>query len=214
MENKENQVIIMATKDFVVGIGRTAVRKGSVRVVTLDSEEKFSTTSEDGHFFGMCSLNDGWVKVQRLYSKHYDSYAEWNGSAWEDKKTNAYFYTLEKATSNTYYPEKSTREQALEWWNNLTWNTQVKVGYDQGYGHIEVHNLDEKQIEEIWNKEVNGAKVAEIMGYTKPNQKQFKQLNVKIFNAYMDKFSLEDLKKMHYLLSIRIGIRKELDKYL
>lgn len=39
-----------------------------------------------------------------LYNKLRDSYAIWNGSAWEDKNVpNAYFYSIEKAKNNGYY---------------------------------------------------------------------------------------------------------------
>lgn len=39
-----------------------------------------------------------------LYNKTYDSYAIWNGNAWEDKNiTGAYFYGVEKANNNGYY---------------------------------------------------------------------------------------------------------------
>jgi hypothetical protein len=43
------------------------------------------------------------LKPKRLYSKKYDSYAIWNGAAWEDPNTGAYFYTIEKANNNGYY---------------------------------------------------------------------------------------------------------------
>ena len=74
------------------------------------------------------------MKPQRLFSNQFNSFAEWNGSAWEDKfVSGAYFYTLEKAANNGYYPvkEKSDREKAIEWWNGLS--TGEKVFYTSNY---------------------------------------------------------------------------------
>jgi len=70
----------------------------------------------------------------------------------EDKKTNAYFYTLEKAANNSYYPEKSTRELALEWWKDLSIERKnYFIGY-QLFQFIDILSLTGKEIEEIWKK--------------------------------------------------------------
>jgi hypothetical protein len=46
-------------------------------------------------------------KHKRLYNKSRDSFAEWNGHAYEDKSVpGAYFYGLEKAANNGYFPEE------------------------------------------------------------------------------------------------------------
>lgn len=52
------------------------------------------------------------TKPERLYSKHYNSFAVWNGSAWNDENVSgAYFYSLEKAANNGYYPEIITESK-------------------------------------------------------------------------------------------------------
>lgn len=43
--------------------------------------------------------------MDKLFNKNRNSYAVWNGSTWEDESTpGAYFYTLEKAANNGWYP--------------------------------------------------------------------------------------------------------------
>lgn len=52
------------------------------------------------------------AKPERLYSKHYNSFAVWNGIAWNDENVSgAYFYSLEKAANNGYYPEIITESK-------------------------------------------------------------------------------------------------------
>jgi hypothetical protein len=41
--------------------------------------------------------------MKNLYNSRTKTYAIWNGAAWEDKNTGAYFYTIEKANNNGYY---------------------------------------------------------------------------------------------------------------
>ena len=99
------------------------------------------------------------MKIQKLYNKRLNSYAIWNGNAWNDENiSGAYFYSLEKAANNGYYPieEKSDREQAIEWWNGLS--TGEKVFYTSNYMNKSVNAeklkyLYEWQIEEIYKKE-------------------------------------------------------------
>jgi hypothetical protein len=92
---------------------------------------------------------------QRLYNKKYNSYAEWNGSAWEDKSiAGAYFHSMEKANANGWFEETSTREQALAWWNNLK-SDGLRAGYaekniQQGFRY---KSLTGREIEEIYVKE-------------------------------------------------------------
>jgi hypothetical protein len=168
-------------------------------------------------------------QVQRLYSKHYDSFAEWNGSAWEDKKTNAYFFSLEKAANNTYYPEKSTHELAAEWFSSKSYLEQHALS-DKYFESRNPSLLTIEQVEEIWKNEVqlkelrnsyHNAEYIEPKLYNqqevdrlldkqaaettaqilKNNQKQFKEFNPELFKAYIDKFSEEDkIKAMVVLL--------------
>lgn len=46
------------------------------------------------------------MKPSKLYSKQYDSYCTWNGTAYENdgKVPGAYFYGLEKAKNNGFEP--------------------------------------------------------------------------------------------------------------
>jgi|688.fasta_scaffold01909_8 hypothetical protein len=176
--------------------------------------------------------------VQRLYSGRYNSYAEWNGSAWEDKSvSSAYFYSLEKAANNGYYPIVNLRRnEALEWWNKLNVIQQMRYAQNH-FTRDDSVNLTGREIEEIWNKEVNGAKVSELMGYNKPNQKQFKpkfstdsekvenvikhfnkkqfkEFNAELFKAYIDKFSQEHKISMLQVLIDDLNVRALVDKSL
>lgn len=167
-------------------------------------------------------------QIQRLYSKVYNSYAEWNGSAWEDNRTNAYFHSLEKAANNTYYPEKSTRELALEWWNNLK-DHQLKQSLADDLtltsGQRAYQSLTDKEIEEIWRNELCLKAYGTDLKSTKqedvnfiinpenhnvnhkPNQKQFKEFNPELFQAYIDKFSDEGLEKAKRLIEAKLFMR-------
>ena len=100
--------------------------------------------------------------------------------------------------------DKSTREQALAWWNNLSLQTQqeitkrTRLAIDSPLIGI---GLTGREIEEIWKKEVQELSPMEQMleneGYvpkgtfknfnSKPNQKQFKQFDESLFKAYIDK---------------------------
>ena len=99
------------------------------------------------------------MKTQRLYNKRLNSYAIWNGSAWEDKNiSGAYFYTLEKAANNGYYPvkEKSDREKAIEWWNNISEEDKRKIVNSSEFRLVVVNGFcwaTSFEIEEIWRKE-------------------------------------------------------------
>lgn len=160
--------------------------------------------------------------VQRLYSGRYNSYAEWNGSAWEDKSVSgAYFYSLEKAANNGYYPIVNLRrDEALEWWRKLDYNTQeyFKKKYNKkvfgDYNKVEVI----QEIQQIWLDETqstipslsdeedtfdNGSELYEGKSIiSKPNQKQFKEFNPELFKAYIDKFS-DDHKFNMFLVLLR-----------
>lgn len=61
----------------------------------------------------------------------------------------------------------STKEQAMAWWNNLSLKEQINLAVDYPPRPFKMDDigLTGREIEEIWNKEVNGAKVSAIMGY-------------------------------------------------
>ncbi len=112
--------------------------------------------------------------------------------------------------------EKSTRELALEWWNNLSLKSRkvitnlTRLAIDSPLIGV---NLTGREIEEIWRKEVGDLKLhkGEIVdksypeefqkAYLKPNQKQFKEFNPELFKSYIDKFSDEDKLKAFKLLN-------------
>ena len=106
-----------------------------------------------------------------------------------------------KCTScgHSWIPETSTREQALIWWNNLpVWGIPSKEYYMGLYYSDD--KVTPERIEEIYDKEVLEPKRQEEWQesqvncrYTKPNAKEFKQLDESLFKSYMDKFSTRDL---------------------
>lgn len=52
--------VVTATRDFTVGPDRRVViRCGATRVVDLNGKD-FWTTTDDGAWFGMCCIGDGW----------------------------------------------------------------------------------------------------------------------------------------------------------
>ena len=99
------------------------------------------------------------MKPQRLFSKRFNSFAEWNGSGWEDNSVlGAYFYTLEKAANNGYYPvkEKSDLEKAIEWWNSIPVFEKGLLIHDTFNPPLNQRTPEEvtgREIEQIWRKE-------------------------------------------------------------
>lgn len=93
--------------------------------------------------------------------------------------------------------ELSTRELALEWWNDLPEFNHKGLSktflYSKYKEELNLTCLTDREIEEIWRKE-NKIDVDLEIWYNahKPNQKQFKQFNTELFEAYIDKFSEED----------------------
>lgn len=120
---------------------------------------------------------------------------------------------------------ESTREQALAWWNNLPHEIQGKHWFkfrDNNFTpSTNPSNLTGREIEEIWNKEVNGECskckqtvqncechisleekhkglfqmhkiLPKLLKEMNPNQKQFKQFDESLHKAYLNKFSEED----------------------
>lgn len=61
------QTRVRATKDFIVGpkfIGKIAVAKDAVRKVSLLQDGKFTTETDDGRFFGVCQVGQGWEIIK------------------------------------------------------------------------------------------------------------------------------------------------------
>ena len=108
------------------------------------------------------------MKTQKLYNKRLDSFAEWNGSAWEDKNVyGAYFYSLEKAANNGYYPveEKSDREKAIEWWNSIPVFEKGLLIHDTFNPPLNQRIPEEvtgREIEQIWRRETQQKSSIEI----------------------------------------------------
>lgn len=104
-----------------------------------------------------------------------------------------------KKTNET---SKTTREQALEWWNGLSvfesGNKLGKNGLCTKYYHIDRYydSLTGREIEEIWRHEHYLEPIN-----SKLNQKQFKDFDPRLFKQYIDKFSDEDQLKIFDLLS-------------
>ena len=112
------------------------------------------------------------------------------------------------ASSN--YLEKSTRDQALEWWYKLPITKQA-VLYEEYFGADYRNSFFEDEIEEIWRKETQPIfgdltksdlqeDLKENFELRKLNQKQFKEFNPELFKAYIDKFSDEDKFKIWELM--------------
>jgi hypothetical protein len=137
--------------------------------------------------------------------------------------------------------EKSTRELAMKWWDNLT---SFQRSYFKDL-HLEstrsLLSLTGREIEQIYHNEVIEPKLQESWqesqvnqkyDYTKLpmnpnpnlpnwmngklNQKQFKEFNPELFKAYIEKFSDEDkIKAFNILISfekVRWYMIEELSK--
>ncbi len=52
--------------------------------------------------------------------------------------------------------ETSTRKQALEWWRNLAYSEQLETMSRSNFEHFRHASLTGREIQIIWNKEVNG----------------------------------------------------------
>ena len=90
-----------------------------------------------------------------LFNPYFNSFAEWNGSAWEDKKIpSAYFYGQEKAANNGYRPVESCEEAAVMWYKLLTpknkqqicESTSEKMGVELRWDQA----LTPKEIQILW----------------------------------------------------------------
>lgn len=99
---------------------------------------------------------------------------------------------------------KSTREQAMAWWDTLPVFGIPSKEYYIGLYYSD-DDVTPERIEEVWKKEINQTNyqvfhhelpdnLEEL--YSKPNQKQFKQANPELISAYFDKFSKQDLENV------------------
>jgi hypothetical protein len=112
--------------------------------------------------------------------------------------------------------EKSTRELALEWWNNLEIYQKTAIQFKYNPQERQLTSLTGREIEKIWRIETNqDAEDGEkLHAHLKPNQKQFidkpqskeirkaldnkynakqfKEFNPELFQSYISKFSDED----------------------
>lgn len=99
------------------------------------------------------------------------------------------------------FPQKSTRELALEWWRSLSLQKQLSF-----YKERDIQSLTGREIEEIWRKELFSVEkdiLNSINGQEnefKPNQKQFNHFSPELFKKYIDKFSDEDKNKAFQLI--------------
>lgn len=94
------------------------------------------------------------TKVLDLYSKRYKSFAKWNGVAWEDQSTGAYFYTIEKANNNGY-EYATTRYLAMCWWNELTEDEKdtAAISSTKLVGSPRIwQTLTGREIENLWRE--------------------------------------------------------------
>lgn len=117
--------------------------------------------------------------------------AKENGLEWSNVLVNYYNHYSDETPQfdNWRIPSKpkSTKEQAIEWWNNLpTWGKSSKEYYVSLYYADDI--ITDERIEEIWRKECNSIE-DEVF---KSNQKQFKEFNPELFKSYISKFSDED----------------------
>ena len=102
----------------------------------------------------------------------------------------------------------STKEQALIWWNGITYGKKQHL-IIENLGHEKaLSRLTGREIEEIWNQEMQRQEFiledklfgGEKSNY-KPNQKQFKIFDESLFKSYISKFSDEDKIRMYKVFS-------------
>ncbi len=95
--------------------------------------------------------------------------------------------------------DKSTRKQAMTWWNNLS-DISIQMPSKSHlckkyHGNMRIHrSLTDREIEEIWLKETfyTLEETKENIKKFKSNQKQFKTFDDSLHKAYLNKFSEED----------------------
>lgn len=94
--------------------------------------------------------------------------------------------------------EKSTKQQAIAWWNNLQFNKQCFLRSKYHSQERQLNSLTGREIEEIWRKEILQTEVKKDIENalksleSKSNAKQFKQFDESLHKAYLNKFSNED----------------------
>lgn len=97
---------------------------------------------------------------------------------------------------------KSSRELALDWWNDLPVWGKCSKEYYMGF-YFANDNITSEKIEQIWSCETGKDKM-----FHKSNTKQFKEFNPELFKAYINKFSDEDkIKAIRSILpDLKIGL--------
>lgn len=87
------------TKVVIIDSGLKTVKWINLNNMTTFAEKHYNGRTFDIENIQFYILTEN----QPLFNKSYNSYAIWNGSAWEDKKiSGAYFYSIEKANNNGY----------------------------------------------------------------------------------------------------------------
>lgn len=65
--NQSGRKLVRATRDFTVGpLAFVVIAEGQHREVVVDGDGYFCTVTNDGKFFGRCSITDGWTIVSHL----------------------------------------------------------------------------------------------------------------------------------------------------
>lgn len=100
---------------------------------------------------------------------------------------------------------KSTRQQAIAWWNSLTLFQRSYFKDLHFDSQRSLSTLTGREIEDIWLKET-AEKGITITDISKQNQKQFKKFDESLFRAYINKFSDEDKVAALRVLFKSIGI--------
>jgi ribosomal protein L37E len=114
-------------------------------------------------------------------------------------------WLIEGDYEQAVYNNPSIKDQALEWWNNLSENKQksLNIKYFGQFDPYEDNSLSNSEIEKIWIKETqeelpNDSTSFEEVMYGKPNQKQLpKELEGVIPRVLTIEEKIEEVKKWH-----------------
>lgn len=58
------KVTVEAKRDFIIARKFRSVTKGQKRIVQVNEQGMFLTTTDDGELFGSCTLGDGWDVIK------------------------------------------------------------------------------------------------------------------------------------------------------
>lgn len=186
-KNETSLVKVKATIDFFCGGEQTPViSKGDERKIELNiKNNSFFTRTNDGSYFGMCNINDGWELIPET---HY--YTINPPSGWLYGFPKSVTETEFKSITNfkqwcidNGYPEKEA--------NDLGEYFNIQIS-----GPIPCVYVEQKTIEKV--NRISMEKQADLIETEfalKANQKQYKQFDETLFKAYINKFSNEDKMK-------------------